>query len=320
MMLLVLLLFAGVFLSAFFSGSETGFYRMTRVRLVLDSLDGDRIARGLLWLANRPALFVATLLVGNNVANYLVSLAIVLAAAELGGGAAAEILAPLLLSPLLFVYGELFPKSLYFHAPNRLMRRGGGLLLLCAAVLAPVSGLLWAFGKVLECLAGQSHPQVKLQLARRELQSVLEEGHEVGVLLPAQRQIAQGMFAVAKEPVRQFARPIGRIARARLSTSKAEMLRLARRQRLAALPVEDDTPQRTLLGYIPVAELALSESDPRELIRPFLQLSPDETHLAALVRLYTAGEDLALLVDRDGRPWGLITTSQLLEPLFRSGR
>lgn len=318
--MILLLLAAGLFLSAFFSGSETGFYRMTRVRLVLDSLDGDRIARGLLWLANRPALFVATVLVGNNVANYLVSLAIVMAAAELGGGAVTEILAPLFLSPLLFVYGELFPKSLYFHAPNQLMRRGGGLLLLCAAVLSPVSALLWIFSKVLEQLAGQSHPQVKLQLARRELQSVLEEGHEAGVLLPAQRQIAQGMFAVAKEPVRQYARPLGRVPRARLGAGRSEMLRLARRQRLAALPVEDDTPQRKLLGYIPVAELQLSDRDPRELIRPFLELSQDETHLAALVRLYTAGEDQALLVDRDGRPTALITTSQLIEPLFRGGR
>ena len=61
----------GLLLSAFFSGAETGFYRVTRVRLLLDGLAGDPIARGLLWLTNNPALFVATALVGNNLANYL---------------------------------------------------------------------------------------------------------------------------------------------------------------------------------------------------------------------------------------------------------
>ena len=69
----------GLLLSAFFSGSETGFYRATRLRLVLDALGGDRIARALVWLGNRPMLFVATILVGNNLANYLTSLAVVIA-------------------------------------------------------------------------------------------------------------------------------------------------------------------------------------------------------------------------------------------------
>ena len=65
------LLAVGVFLSAFFSGSETGFYRASRFRVVLSALDGDRIAKRLLWLVNNPSLFVATTLIGNNVANYL---------------------------------------------------------------------------------------------------------------------------------------------------------------------------------------------------------------------------------------------------------
>ena len=41
--LAILMLFAlGVFLSALFSGSETGFYRVTRMRLLLDGMEGDR--------------------------------------------------------------------------------------------------------------------------------------------------------------------------------------------------------------------------------------------------------------------------------------
>ena len=37
----VVLFLVGVFLSAFFSGSETGFYRATRVRLTMDAMSGD---------------------------------------------------------------------------------------------------------------------------------------------------------------------------------------------------------------------------------------------------------------------------------------
>ncbi|HAY81283.1 MAG TPA: hemolysin protein, partial [Planctomycetaceae bacterium] len=37
---IALLFLGGLLLSAFFSGSETGFYRVTRVRLVIDGIGG----------------------------------------------------------------------------------------------------------------------------------------------------------------------------------------------------------------------------------------------------------------------------------------
>ena len=92
-----------MFLSAFFSGSETGFYRASRVRLVMDGLEGSWLARALLGLLNNPTLFVATTLIGNNFANYLTSLAIVLAAQSLySNSVLVEMFAPILFSPIVF--------------------------------------------------------------------------------------------------------------------------------------------------------------------------------------------------------------------------
>lgn len=79
----ILLLVIGVFLSAFFSGMETGFYRASRVRVVMAGLEGDRISQSLLKLINNPTWFVATALIGNNVANYLTSLSLVLLTAAI---------------------------------------------------------------------------------------------------------------------------------------------------------------------------------------------------------------------------------------------
>ena len=42
----VCLFLLGLLLSAFFSGSETGLYRVSRTRLVLDGLSGSHAARG----------------------------------------------------------------------------------------------------------------------------------------------------------------------------------------------------------------------------------------------------------------------------------
>ena len=194
----LLLVAVGLFLSGFFSGLETGFYRVTRIRLVLDALGGDPIARGLLWLTNHASIFVATTLVGNNLANYLTSLAIVMGVQSIvygegpGHGHVAELIAPLALAPLLFVYGELLPKNLFLHAPNRLLRKGGPLFLLFVPLFFPVSIFLWGLNRILASFAAEAPEEVRLRIARRELRRALEEGHEVGILHPSQVELKKG--------------------------------------------------------------------------------------------------------------------------------
>ena len=127
--------------AALFSGAETGFYRATRLRLVLDAMGGDAVARGLLFLTNHPSLFVATTLVGNSLATYLVSLAmvVVLRAVIPGPGTLVPWIAPLVAAPVLLVYGELLPKNLFLQAPNRLLRRFGPVFLVFVVLLLPLA-------------------------------------------------------------------------------------------------------------------------------------------------------------------------------------
>src|SRR5271165_6890085 len=232
----------GLFLSAFFSGSETGFYRATRLRLVLDAMAGDRIARGLLFLTNHPALFVATALVGNSLANYLISLAAVIAMGRVFPLApeAAEIIASIALAPIVLVYGELLPKNLFLQAPNRLLRRSGALFLFFVVLFFPLAGLLWLLGRLLARVTRTSHEPIRLVLAQRELRQILAEGHEAGILHPAQQSLAQGILAVARKPVRQFLTPPGQMLQVRADMSKQAVLRLAQRSHTAVIPVAAD--------------------------------------------------------------------------------
>jgi len=309
----------GLFSSALFSGSETGFYRAGRLRLVLDALGGDHVSRGLVWLTNLPMLFVATVLVGNNAGDYLTSLAIVIGVGLLipDGGHAAELIAPLLLAPVLFVYGDLLPKSLYLQAPNRLFRRSGPLLLVFVVLFFPVSALLWGLNRLLGRLLGESPEPIRLTLARRELRRVLEEGHEAGILHPAQRSLAQGIFAVAKRPVTQFVTPLGKLPRARRDMSKEDVLGLARRYRIAVVPVESAEVAGELSDYVRVIDLGLGASDQIGPLRPLLEIPETATHLSALMQMHSAKESLARVVDSRGATMGIVAADRLHEPLLR---
>jgi CBS domain containing-hemolysin-like protein len=314
----------GVFLSAFFSGTETGFYRATRVRLVLDALGRDPIARGLVWLTNHPLLFVATVLVGNNLANYMTALAIVMgtqAILEQGRAAeyVAELVAPLVFSPVLFVYCELLPKYLFLQAPNRLLRRGGPLFLVFVVLFLPISALLWGLNKILEKLVGQSPEQVRLTLARRELRRILEEGHEAGILHPAQRGLAQGIFAVAAQPISRFTTPPAQVPRAHSEMGKEDVLQLARRYRIPVVPIESPGAAAELAHYVRVIDLGLSTSDELAPLRRLMEISEDTSHVVALMRMQSAKESLARVVGANRETVGIVTADRLREGLFHGG-
>lgn len=311
----------GLFLSAFFSGTETGFYRATRTRLALDALDGDRTARGLLWLTNHPALFVATTLVGNNLANYLTSAAIVSGVVKIVGAHsnAVDLAVSILMSPIVFIYGELLPKNLFFQAPNQLLRLAGPLFLCFAVLFAPLAAVLWSLGWLLEQLIGESPTRLQLRLVRRELKRVLSEGHEAGVLLPTQRQMAEGMFDVSTMMLDRFCLPAAKLAVVRESMTPQEMLRIARRRRSPVVFVQDH--RRRSQGYLHVVDLHLAEDQGRPKLAPMplVQISRRTSSIAALNQLHTEDEPYAEVTGDAGQVIGIIDARKMGERMLLSG-
>lgn len=319
----IALLIAGILLSAFFSGSETGFYRVSRLRLVLSSLDGDRIASKLLWLINNPSLFVATTLIGNNVANYVTSLAIVLLTRSVSDSSILEMIAPVLMSPMLFVYGELLPKNLFFQAPNKLLKLAGPLFLLFSALFAPAVAILWALSRVLEKSLGQSPNRVQLTLARKELGQLFEEGQEVGILQPAQRLLSQNFAAVASTPVREVCTPIAKANSLPENATLEQARKLAVRKQLSDIPVVQKK-NNNVIGFIRTIDMLLKNVDddaasqePIGDILPITKIRGEELVAEALIRMQANQQTLALVTGRTGKPMGLLSVDQLTNPLLQ---
>ena len=63
----------GFLFSALFSGIETGSYKINRIRLRRRERDRQPAALALARLLRRPYLFIYTVLIGNNIANYVLS-------------------------------------------------------------------------------------------------------------------------------------------------------------------------------------------------------------------------------------------------------
>jgi CBS domain containing-hemolysin-like protein len=313
------LLLIGLALSAFFSGTETGFFRVTRVRLAIEALSGDWVSKALLWLTNQPSIFVATALVGTNLSHYLVSMSVVLAAGVIAprGGSAVEIIETILVAPIVFLVSDLLPKGLFYDAPNRLLKRCAIPFLICAVLFIPITSVLWVLSRFAQFVTGSSSPEFSLRLARQELGDLIVEGHEAGILKPAQQSLAHALLAVAHLPVGAFAAPQSRVVRATTTMSKSDVLRIAQRHRLALLPVEDTRNKRELVGYVRVMDLYLDDS--AELPEPLalVQLRENLSCLSALRRLARANDAMGHVVAADGRTVGFVTGRELRMALLK---
>ncbi|MEM1228342.1 MAG: DUF21 domain-containing protein [Planctomycetota bacterium] len=312
----LILLLIGLSLSAFFSGSETGLYRVSRTRLVLDGLSGSAVGRGLVWLINHPAIFVATTLVGNNLANYLTSAAIVLLVARgTGGGAGVELAATVAMTPIVFVFGELLPKHLFYQAPYRLMRSTQWYLLAATVVFAPVSLVLGLLSSLLQALTGQTPFRLRLVMARGDLDKLLHAGHEAGILAAGQRDLAQSLLDVGSQAAIRFGVTPSRLALVEKPLSGAIDLPAARHAaRRVNHPIVLVQQGGLVVGFYRYADL-VHAADPPPMLS-IVQCSVNDRHLSVLLKLYDAHSDVAVLMDVGGRLKAVVTRRQLLQPLL----
>ena len=280
-------------------------------------LDGDRVSQYLLKLINNPTLFVATTLIGNNVANYLTSLAIVLITQNVTSSSAAEMLTPILMSPLLFVYGELLPKNLFYQAPHFLLRLAAPVFLLFTCIFAPVAALLWGMGRLLKQLLGESPEKIRLILARKAVQQVLEDGLEAGILHPTQRNLGQSFFLVASKRVAEFCTPISEIKALKLNATREEALKFARVKQYSDIVLFDGA-RSNVVGYVRTVDLLISQTQkaPKDCLRDFNDVNRNELFGETVMQMQSERETVRRVVGSAGETVGMLFIDQLTDPLL----
>ena len=148
-----LILIMALLASSLFAGSETGYYGINSLRLKHQAKESRNSAL-LEKTIRQPSAFLATLLIGNNIANDVaVHAAVMLFTAS--GFTNNELLATLALAPLVFLVGEMWPKQYMLANPNRLLWFSVPLAL-CRVLLWPITQPITLLVGKLDSGAGDS--------------------------------------------------------------------------------------------------------------------------------------------------------------------
>lgn len=319
----LLLFLAGMQMSAFFSGSETGFYRVSQLQLTLQKQHGDTTARQLVEFIDHPARFVSTTLVGNNVANYLTTLAIGLFVAEVigqtGPAGTVEIASTLLMAPAIFVFGELIPKSLYYRAPLSLLRQRHFVFRFFYFVFLPLSFPLTMVASAISRLTGQDSPSVDTMFGRTRMFGLIASGKRDGVITQIQGRLADNLMHSGNHLLAEYMEALDVLPTVHGNATRDTILATAEAHGIGWVLLSQGESSGEETRAIRVSTLLMNAVSPRT-ASEIVPRYGEETHpLVALSDLFRQHAHFGLVIDEDtSRPVGLIRRDRLGNQLLIS--
>ena len=324
--LILLAVFMVVF-SGLFAGSETGMYKLSRLRLRL-GIEKKRVLSVILGKCVRDSgALLLSMLVGNNLTHYLVtSIVTFLLISKIGAEHTAELSATLITTPVLFVFGELIPKNVFYHRADFLMPLFAPVLFVfhklfrwCGAV--PVLKFFSGIFARLTGSPGQAMIMTSV-LHKAHIKAVITETREEGILSSIQTDILTRLIGISQTSIRAVMIPFNKVEMVDVDSDNSTLLNKLKKCAFTRLPVMDK--QRTnIAGFVSIYEiLSLSDqfTDLRNFIKPIRKLHSD-TAVVDAINIMQRENQKIVLVTRIGhggrvRPIGIVTMKDLAEELL----
>ncbi|MCU0857839.1 MAG: CNNM domain-containing protein [Pontiellaceae bacterium] len=301
----IALAFAG---SMLFSGLETGGYLLNRIRLRVRVRQGNRPAVRLQESLHDAHRFIFTVLIGNNIANYLLSSEVtrLYSEAEVWNAQAAATLT--LMLPL-FLFGELIPKNIFRHRADTLMYRYSWFLYFAQRLFSPATAFLKALFNLLTGGRGRREERGGLSLSLQGFREYFSGDTRRNTLSAHQHGMIDNLVSMHRVPVRQIMKPPASMIQLSEKATVGQVLDLMRTGNTDQVAVCRGTA-RSIAGFINLFNLMDPALKPDDPIKPLLHKPIQVTDGMPLTRAFRVlrkrGGQMAAVVDRSSRIVGLL--------------
>lgn len=172
---LILILLILVAISAYFAASETGMMTLNRYRLHHQSKQGNRAARRVEKLLQKPDRLIGLVLIGNNLVNILASALGTIVGMRLYGNMGVAI-ATGALTFIVLLFAEILPKTFAALYPERVAFPSSFLLAPLQKIMFPVVWLLNGISTLLLRVFGiRTNVRISGSLSKDELRTIVTE-------------------------------------------------------------------------------------------------------------------------------------------------
>jgi putative hemolysin len=326
----ILIVILSLVASAFSSGMEIAFITSNKLKIELDRKQGVFAADIIAHFVRHPKMFIATMLVGNNIALVIYGLymgeAIVHlfevntpAFAAALGEYGMLITQTLLSTVIVLVFGEFIPKAIFSINPNRWLNLFAIPVLIWYVVL-------WIFASFITLISDlflrifvrtKSSNEV-VEFGRIDLDHYLSEAtgnidrtkaidHEI--------QIFQNALDFSKVKVRDCFVPRNEIVGIEITQSVEELKRLFIETRLSKILVYRENIDH-IIGYVHSFELFKKPEMIQHILRP-VEIVPEPMPANEILETFIKNKkSIAVVVDEYGGTAGIVTMEDIVEEIF----
>nr|WP_245350112.1 CNNM domain-containing protein [Cytobacillus eiseniae] len=179
-----------LFVSFFFSGSETALTATNKMRLQTKASNHDKKAENLLNLVSKPSEFITTILIGNNIANILLPTLVTTLAIQYGFNVG---LASAILTVIIIIFSEVLPKSVAAAFPDRIAFLVYPIIRFFVIIFKPITIVLNSLtGFITRALSkGQSNDA---SISKEELRTMVDIADSEGTFNQAESHRIKGVL------------------------------------------------------------------------------------------------------------------------------
>jgi Mg2+/Co2+ transporter CorB len=310
-----------IFLSAYFSSSETGMMSINRYRLKHLENEGHKGALRVQKLLQRPDRLIGLILIGNNLVNIAASMIAGVISVRIFGDVWGMLIAMVSLTFVILVFAEVTPKTLAALYPEKVSFPSSLILLPLLTLFYPfvylvngiTNGILALFR--ISPLDGDGH-----SLSQEELRTVV---YEAGAMIPKKHQnMLVGILDLEKVTAEDIMVPRSDIVAIDINDDWKDIQKqLVSSQHTRVLVYRDNIDDA--VGFVHVRDalrlLSKDQFSKDSLLRALrdIYFTPESTPLHTLMyKFQAAKERIGLVVDEYGDIQGLVTLDDILEEII----
>ena len=303
-------------MEAFFSGSEIGMIAINRIKMQQEADDGNHSAKIVLNLLNTPEKLFATTSLGTNLA-VVSSTSIFTAYMVTHMGQQGEVLAMIILAPIILFGGEIVPKMILQNRADVVMPFLIKPLSLSLAMLSPVISFFTKISNFITNRLIRLPQENKKSFSRDQILQVLSLDSQTIALDATERTMIQKVFNFGEITVEQCMVPLVQLTAIRDDSTLEDAHQLAVDTGFSRFPVFHER-MHNIIGILNTFDLLnqpIVDAPLTHLIRPAHYIPANKKIDDLLKELQKRGLHMGVVVDEYGGCIGLTTVEDLLEEI-----
>lgn len=316
-----------VLLGAYFAATESSFSAVNKIKVKTLADDGNRRAKGVLYILNHFEKALTTLLVGNNVTKIAGASVFTIIATQffLRAGKSDDFINSFAFSigcsavstAIIFLFSEMIPKSFANDRSESVSVFFQGSLRLLMRVLAPIAAVFNLISNGVSRLFGSKEEEPSI--TEDELLEILDTVEEEGVVDEEQGDMLKSALEFGVTTVGDIMTMARDMDALSVSATTEEILGFIRETNYSRIPVYAGTPDH-VIGTLRIRKyLTEYRRDPNVKLRNLLSKPHFVRETTKIDDLLTEMRQhknhMALVRDEDKRVLGLVTIEDILEEL-----